>query len=220
MMIAYPYLNKPIDFDDFSIHVLAIENKALFRRAVLCLISGNEEQEFVLSNNMQILDFSKTVFFLRDPLFPDFHDRKLKQRIEADAESFLNDNCFEELLSLFNCITNIKNRIYEFFDFDILSSFEPNAKTIAKMLDLNPRLDEIQEPLERLTCFFNVIKKYLDFKLFIVTDLFYYFTEEELAPFFDDVVKRGVRLLILESKAPKPAKDYIIHVVDADLCSF
>lgn len=220
MMIAYPYLNKPIDLESPQINVLAIENKALFRRAVLCLINGNEEQDFVLSDNMQILDFSKSAFFLRDPLFPDFHDRRLKQRIDADAQSFLNDNCFEELLALFNYFSIIKDRIYEFYDFDIGSSFEPNAKIIAKMLDLSPRLDGIQEPLERLTCFFNVIKKYLDFKLFITANLFYYFTEDELTPFFDDIAKRGICLLILESKAPKPAKNYTIRVIDSDLCSF
>lgn len=220
MMIAYSYLNHPVELEKSKINVLAIENKALFRKALFCLMNGNEEQEFTLSENMQILDFSKNSFFLRDPLFPDFHDRRLKQRIETDVEFFLNDNCFEELLSLFNCFTAIKNRIYEFYDFDISSSFEPNAKIIAKMLELHPRLDETDNPIERLICFFTVMQKYFDFRLFIVADLFYYFTDKELTPFFDEITKRGIRLLTIESRAPNSKNSCNISIIDSDLCCF
>lgn len=222
MMLAYKYLNLPVKFENTNTVVLAIENKDLFRYAIMSLLSGNEDELFVISKDFVPLDYGKQVCFIQNPLILELKNKRLQSSVNSQLASALNELYFEELDAVQNSISTLIVKLSEETDFNFCSSREVDALSLVKFLDFEPAFsnEDDNDCLMNLLFYMELMKKHLNIECFIVSNLFLLFSKEELETFFNSAKLKNICLVVIENSAPSFSSDYFkLAVVDNFLCT-
>lgn len=221
MMLAYKYLNRPVKFENKNVVVVAVENKDLFRLAIMSLVNGNEEELFVISKNFVPLDYGKQVCFVQNPLILEMKNKRLQSSVNSRLASALNELYFKEFDSVQNSISNLILKLSEEADFNFCPSREVDALSLVKFLDFEPAFsNDDNDCLMNLLFYMELMKKHLNIECFIVSNLFLLFSEEELELFFYSLKLKNIYLAVIENSAPSFPSDYFkLAVVDSSLCT-
>ena len=218
MRAAFSFLSEPIYFGENPIQLLVLENKKLFRQVCDAFQHELEENYFIFSKDYNPFSFAKKGMFLSDPLRLPLRDKKLLTKTNAELENIANEKMYLELLELQEHLMAFAERLSAETEFAFSFTDEISASSWLKLLDFTPRYEERESDLENMLLFLQLCQKYLGIQCFVLTNLYVYFTPEELEPFLKSAALHQISLLLLESSIPAAISVAQISIVDKDLC--
>ena len=218
MRAAFSFLSEPIYFGENPIQLLVLENKKLFRQVCDAFQHELEENYFIFSKDYKPFSFAKKGMFLPDPLRLPLRDKKLLTKTNAELENIANEKMYLELLELQEHLMAFAERLSAETEFAFSFTDEISASSWLKLLDFTPRYEERESDLENMLLFLQLCQKYLGIQCFVLTNLYVYFTPEELEPFLKSAALHQISLLLLESSIPAAISVAQISIVDKDLC--
>lgn len=218
MRAAFSFLSEPIHFGENPIQLLVLENKKLFRQVCDAFQHELEENYFIFSKDYKPFSFAKKGMFLPDPLRLPLRDKKLLTKTNAELENIANEKMYLELLELQEHLMAFAERLSAETEFAFSFTDEISASSWLKLLDFTPRYEERESDLENMLLFLQLCQKYLWIQCFVLTNLYVYFTPEELEPFLKSAALHQISLLLLESSIPAAISVAQISIVDKDLC--
>jgi CRISPR type II-A-associated protein Csn2 len=218
MRAAFSFLSEPIYFGENPIQLLVLENKKLFRQVCDAFQHELEENYFIFSKDYKPFSFAKKGMFLSDPLRLPLRDKKLLTKTNAELENIANEKMYLELLELQEHLMAFAERLSAETEFAFSFTDEISASSWLKLLDFTPRYEERESDLENMLLFLQLCQKYLGIQCFVLTNLYVYFTPEELEPFLKSAALHQISLLLLESSIPAAISVEQISIVDKDLC--
>ncbi|MDD6021328.1 MAG: type II-A CRISPR-associated protein Csn2 [Oscillospiraceae bacterium] len=218
MRLGCGFLNEPIYLSENYVNVLSIENKALFRRFVKAMMSGEpEEENFIFSKDFKPLSFKKNICFIYDCFNLSFSASFLK-KVYEDMEDFCNNEMLDETFELKRIITNFIEKVTEEFDFDFTFKDEVALQDIFKIQNIRPDT-ESSDMLESLYEFIVLIQKYAPVQCFVILGIHQNFSSAELETFYKELIDRGIRLLDVESTTDFARGSLEkLTIIDEDLC--
>lgn len=219
MKLAYPVLNKSIDFSENNVNVLIIENAHELRRLISCVKSQIEgcDGELVLSETGTILELCKAAVLVTDPFSLDFSSRKVLAKINQEAcnTASVYSEEFQVIMNNINALAlTLGNSLGFEVSFDALEDYEEIIKLMGFHIDAEA-LSFPEQVLEYISLYRNLLKK----SLFVFYNLKACFSEEELSLFYKCALYRKLNILLIEDCQRKVIEEYEnIIIVDKDLC--
>lgn len=221
MRLAYLNREMVIDWPENRVPVFAIESPIRFRRVVGELIAQAQGDSggFVLSQNMQPLEFGKYCEVISDPLRVELNDRAAQAMLTrwaktqaASAEHFLQTQEVCQQVLSWACEIALES------EEPLLFADELDWTQLIKLCGLrfDDRTTDLPERLLRRMC---VAQSYLRKECFIFVHLKQYLSQAELNALYREAFYRKMRILLVET--PCPAIDGTTEtawVIDKDDC--
>ena len=206
MKLAYVDLSRPIELDYQKATEWVIESPELFVQYTQMLYQQMEgaEGEFILSENDEILDFSKQAE-IQKKLYSEL------QKAAYGENAFLDTQKIE---------AELKNYIYQLeyiSGYDISVNEELDLTGIFKALDV--QMDEPElDFCERLVQYMKIMAELLGKKLMIFVNIRSYINEEQLKRVMETAVHNELALLFIENIQRDFSNDRRYYIIDKDKC--
>lgn len=221
MMLAHPQMDTVFDFSNSGINTLVIEAPSFFRQFLQDIslqISGLAGKAVLSQNNMPIAfpRFAEVLdSFLSFEISKKSLVSKLQSRLEAEA---LNERNYVRTMQL---LGEVEKFIQE-LAFDLPCTVACDKIGIGGVLRSTgiEILDDYGNDLERILDYMELTRELERGKLFVLVNLRSFYSDEEVAAFFQSVLDHSLCVLLVDSvsKARLPQEKRV--TVDADLCEF
>lgn len=220
MKLAYVDLSRPIELDYQKATEWVIESPELFVQYTQMLYQQMEgaEGEFILSENDEILDFSKQAEIILNPFGLDFNDRRIQKKLYSELQkAAYGENAFLDTQKI---EAELKNYIYQLeyiSGYDISVNEELDLTGIFKALDV--QMDEPElDFCERLVQYMKIMAELLGKKLMIFVNIRSYINEEQLKRVMETAVHNELALLFIENIQRDFSNDRRYYIIDKDKC--
>lgn len=218
MKIVHPHYFDPIDVSSENPETLVIEKGDYLRKIMSELMEQykTDKGQFVISENNQIKDMSKSVNFITDIFQLDLEGKAFKTRIQ----SYLADVCFdsEEGAQLVSKIKQYAYKLTEQSVYPVTFESEFQLTDLIKFLNFRfyPDSDSMIESIfEYMAGTMNILKK----KLCITLNLKDFMNKEEYREFVKLLQYKDVELLMIERHVHEEMDDIDhLRIIDKDLC--
>ena len=110
MKLSHYLLNTPIEWGDYYINTFVIENSALYREFLSELYkqAKGENGGFVLSEKMEILNFSKSVEMIGNLMeLGNENDKKISNAITKELSEIAINDCYSDVIELYQKINEV-----------------------------------------------------------------------------------------------------------------
>lgn len=207
------------EFEENVRNILVIESPAVFRRLVSELYCNNEDSGFVLSENFTPLKLSDNVNCIVDYFNFSLNERKMLNKLQdyLKAEISSSDLLLEQG-AIFSLIEQYAFNLQQISDWQLDFDYKPEIPILLKFMNVRFK-EEGSTLLERLVDYVTAANEFCAVKLFVLVDLFLYFTEDEIEKLYEHFNYKKLNLLLVESKAPPDIKRFANAVViDRDCC--
>ncbi len=218
MKIVHPYCFDPITVSSENPETLVIEKGDYLRRVISELSEQYRtgEGQFVVSENNQIKDLSKSVNLITDIFQLDLEGKAFKTRIQ----SYLADVCFdsEEGAQLVSRIKQYAYKLIEQSVYPITFESEFQLTDLIKFLNFRFYSDSdsmVESISEYMAGTMNILKK----KLCITLNLKDFMSQDEYREFVKILQYKDVELLMIERHVHEGLDDINhLRIIDKDLC--
>ena len=215
MMLSYPFLEKPINFDSSKINVLIIENPVVLRNTVNAF--RKQAETFVLSEDFKPIEWTKHAEFIGDIFDIDFLSKSLSSKINLEAGKII-EIYPEETAELLHHINSWGGFVSSQFDFNADFSVLEDSERIIKMLNFSVHTEDLSLP-EMILEYMNICRKFFKKNLFVFLNLKSYLTVDEQQLFYKSAVYEKFNLLLIENYQHESIGSYEKNVIiDKDLC--
>ncbi len=221
MILSHTIFSNPIIFSENSINILTIENSQLFVKFIkdFYFQTKGERGELILSNSDLILNMSKELELITDPLFLDFANKKIISKIFMDLEK----NSLDEKLYLKTI--NIKSQVLEYLSLLINESCLPlgfneeiSITSLLKAMGLYINTEQTHL-VEQLSQYMEIYEQLSLAKCFVFVNLLSYIDKKELEDLYKEVSYKKFNVLLLENKYKAKDCPWEKHIlIDLDLC--
>ncbi len=219
MMISFTYLNSPIEFENDRVPVLVIENKKLFRDVLFSFTTETQEEYFTFSKDFKPFEFNKLGCFISNPINLDFNNKKLMTKINAFLSVNANNEFAAELANVNQSIFTLADKLVSLSSFDLTyDETSIDASSLIKLLSFQINSSD-QSLCELLISFVLLLSKYLKTEVFVISNLYVYFSTEEIADIYKTLLLNHINLLVIEQNLPPHSYNYeSVYIIDNDLC--
>lgn len=220
MKIKFFEMENAVEFREGLISVLEIENKVLFKNAVLHLykISQGEESDVAVSvlngDDAELLknfELVTDIFSINESAI----NNKIVKYLSAELENS------EYRVEIFEALEALKSKILHYFDdipFELC--YNDNVSIVDLLKDFSPKLDS-QVNFNYLNALNNYLKAVKMLKinnLIVFVDVKKYLTDVELRQFYENVFMLDLAVLLIESTHAELIEGYEWKLqVDNDL---
>lgn len=219
MILSNYDFSAPITFDEDGVCTLVIENPVMYRSVVSEMLeqANGAAGDFVLSENGEMLDFSKDVCIITD-VFCLEHDTKainskVLQSVSDEIPAVSSDA--ERLIADLNALAaTLAAR--QVFDVGFHELY--NLSGVLKLFGFSLDIAELSLP-ERRAEYISFIASCRGKRLFVILHLKSLLSDEEQELFFKTMRYKKIPLLLLEThQHPYRHPAEKLRVIDADLC--
>lgn len=215
MMLACPYLDSPIVFDERKVSVLVVENPILLRQTVQAF--KGTVKNYVLSEDYNVIELSSHCEFVDNVFDVDFASKSLASKINALANEAAG-NYPEELELLCGKINSFGYLIASEMEFSVKYNYVESAERIIKMLNFSIDTEEMQLP-EIILEYMNICRKFFKKDFFAFLNLKSFMSSVERDSFYKNVIYEKFKVLLIESHCSSRNPEYENTViVDNDMC--
>lgn len=219
MKIILPQVDYVFDCGQDKCCSIVLEKQELFYRVLEDLahqIQG-EEGTSVLSEEGKLLSFAKNGELLSQFIPFDMNKKALLTKITAKLNQLaVTEQFYERTQEL---LAEWEKYLME-LSLELVGSFEfskISADSLLKAAGLH--IDDMYDNLgEELLDYFELVQEYEGRKLFVLVNLRSYMSDEDMEEFMENILARGIQLLMLEGAERKPLQSEKRYIVDADLC--
>lgn len=220
MKLVHPDLQFQIEFTDRVIPVCTVESPAWLRKIQRELLDQQrgEEGKWVLSEEDQEIRINKLVELFLNPLQLEENQKRIMtaffQSIERTASNDMYWKKGQELNSMIQTFFSELEMEYP-FDYHINSEIDFTALAKAMGLRIN---SEYESDLERLLQYCILSESMMHTKLFIFFHLHAYFTNKEISMFYQEILQRKWKVLLIEPSVDRKLSGEKHYIIDADGC--
>lgn len=219
MKIILPQVDYVFDCGQDKCCSIVLEKQELFYRVLEDLtqqIQG-EEGAAVLSEEDKLLSFAKNGEVLSQFVPFDMNKKALLTKITAKLNQLaVTEQFYERTQEL---LTEWEKYLIE-LSMELIGNFEfskISADSLLKAAGL--QIDDQYDNLgEELLDYFELVQEYEGRKLFVLVNLRSYMSDDDMEEFMENVLVRGIQLLMLEGAERKVLQSEKRYIVDADLC--
>ena len=215
--LAFGEYGKDFELVDDKVNVLVIENKPLFRKVIHSFYSHTSDELMTFSKNFEPFEFEKSGVFVPDSLNPEPDWKKLLTVIGKKAEALANEQFFELLQKIKECLFSLGDGISERLNYDFSYCEDITAMSLVKLLSFKVNTEELNEA-KRILKYLELISEYCKASLFVFAGLSANFNSEELSCLFDSIIMKHYRVLLIEPHPFSFGKNVSVHIIDKDLC--
>ena len=218
MMISFDFLSKPLELNDDKINVLCIENRHKFRNIFLSFYDGTFEDNGVcVSENYSPIKGKNITEVIYNYFSLDLSNSSVKKIFEQ-LSLFCHNEMSEETSNLHKTIIEFMDKLCSNFDYDFDYSDELDMTAFLKSQSLHLNLNN-HDAITNLLDYILLVNKYCSKKLFILFYPHAYFTSVELDKLYEDVLKRNIKILVIEgTKYFHNSKNEKYIIFDEDMC--
>lgn len=219
MKFVYPEIGKVFDTDIGKINTLVIENQALLIKLLSDIYGQIEgiDGKSVLSDNKGILPMSKFAELLTQFVPFELSKKALISKISSLLEKkAVAEDMYLETMELLSSIERYLSKLS--FDFNcnpIFQKISINSLIKASGFELNEAYDSLGE---KILDYFELVRGFDHDKLFITFNLRSFLSDSETQLFIEDILKREIKLIMIESSERKLLSSENRLLIDSDLC--
>lgn len=219
MKFVYPEIGKVFDTDIGKINTLVIENQALLINLLSDIYGQIEgiDGKSVLSDNKGILPMSKFAELLTQFVPFELSKKTLISKISTLLEKkAVAEDMYLETVELLSSIERYLSKLS--FDFNcnpIFQKISINSLIKASGFEINETYDSLGE---KILDYFELVREFDHDKLFITFNLRSFLSDSETQLFIEDILKREIKLIMIESSERKLLSSENRLLIDSDLC--
>jgi CRISPR type II-A-associated protein Csn2 len=219
MKIILPQVDYVFDCGQDRCCSIVLEKQELFYRVLEDIahqIQG-EEGATVLSEEDKLLSFAKNGELLSQFVPFDMNKKALLTKITAKLNQLaVTEQFYERTQKLLagweKYLMELSMELVGNFDFSKIS-----ADSLLKAAGLH--IDDMYDNLgEELLDYFELVQEYEGRKLFILVNLRSYMSDDEMEEFLENVLARGIQLLMLEGVEREHLRSEKRYIIDENLC--
>ncbi len=214
-------LQSPLTVDEGTVATLILENPVFYRNFVadLLLSFRKESDRFILSDEREILDFSKNTEIITDVFNVSFDSRQIVTKVNQTVSEELrlsNIDSGKIIGDLNEMAAVVASRL----EFDAVYNPLCDLDGVLKLFGFSVDTGGLSF-LERITGYLDFMQKYCGKRLFILLNLKSTLSDEEYAEFSKLVLYKKLHVLCIENHKRETAfADETIRIIDKDLCEF
>ena len=221
MKLMMPLFSRPLEFSEFQIPVIVIENHKVFYDIVSDIHNQIEgiDGEVILSEQGVPIDLEKKAKIIIDVFSLDCNERKILSLLHKNlAELAVKDKSYFELKELQRSVNLFIQNLSDMISFPLSYSDEIPILEIIKDVDLKFNFDS-EKISESLVNYLSVLRDFDKRSCFFICNLRTWFDDQDLQNFYKDVIYRKINIVLLENHLEKVLEDYeICRIIDTDLC--
>ena len=220
MKLAYPLLDRPIEFAEDTVNVLVLENAVELRKAVRSLKrqTDGEPGEFVLSEEHEPKDFSKLAALVTDPFSLELSSKKISTKLTQEASRTARE-LDDDLRRIMSDINSLAAKISAPMEFETIFTELEGADALIKMLDFCIDEAELSFP-EAILEYMKLQRVFFNKRLFVFYNLKACLSETELSLLYRSACYEKYAVLLVEDRQRSALPEEKTVVVDNDLCVF
>lgn len=221
MILVNSDWSRVIDFENFKVNTIVVENVEYFRRVVSNFIGqvDGAEGKFSLSHENKGLDLSKNALLISDIFDVNPSLKKANGKINKYIKTLSIDS-FEATRNITSDLEKYIDELLTDIDLPIVRSETIDIDDILKISNIH--VEQGEDIIENLVNIFNVCTALLDIRLFVFINIHKLMTSYEWDCFIKTVILKDANILIFESEVPRDF--YIdngiekIYIIDEELC--
>lgn len=219
MRFSHTELSRELEWTDAChINELVIEAPA-FLRSILRDLSADETNGMKLTNNGKLMDLTKEIDVICNPLDLNFNNRRamatlLKMLVKASLsdELYMETNEFKsKVVKYLDDVVGSENFIFEVTTDDFA------IDNIAKAVNLHI-VDDEDDFVDLLTDYMSMMAELAGVKLFVFLNLRTMLTDGELARLIGNINNHQLDIFLIEGNQFGRVEGCGRIIVDADLC--
>ncbi len=224
MQLAYVNIDKIINLDGITKHVLVIKNPHEFYKIVNLLNEQSScavDDGFVLSDSATQLELKMHSHcdILIDYFNMQFNDKKIQNLINSRAVEIVNNSElkieYDKSAQAFN---DLIDKIISQLEIRTTSEAEISIMDILKIGNLKV-LEWYKNPLEMIVNYINILTELKNIDILFLVNVKQILNEKEVIELYEhcSYIKLNLVLIETEASSPKIANEEIIYI-DNDLC--
>ena len=220
MRLIFPDLSTYFEFDNYLINRLIIESPAEWRNVLQSLHDHAEKGiEYVkIFNNIKEISFASNAEIIFSPIDISANQTKIINKLykELSAES-MNEALAAGTYSIKRDLYNYMEQLIFNKDIDLICNDDFDIAGLLKLMGVC--FDETaSNPLEKLLNYMLNIHALIGDILFILISFSDYLVSEEKTEFYETVLAKGIKVLIIDRYPFERNEFEKIVIVDKDLC--
>lgn len=219
MRFIIPSVGFETELLENKVTVISIDNKPLFTKCIydLWLQSKGELGECILSNNEEIITFSKSVSLIMNIFDIDVNNKKILTRVYKELTENATDYFSDSFSEIQKNIVNTMDKLIESVPYSLVYEDSMDISALLKLV--NMRLNQVEgDPLALFFDYIQLESKICNINTYIVVNIKDYFSEEELKEFYKFLFYNKINLIIIESHQSALFPEEKNWIIDEDNC--
>lgn len=220
MKLVHPDLQFQIEFIDHVISVCTVESPVWLRMIQRELLGQQrgEEGKWVLSEEDQEIKINKSVELFLNPLQLEENQKRITTAfLQSIQKTAANDMYWKKGQELNSMIQLFFAELEIEYPFDYHINSEIDFPALAKAMGIRIN-SEYESDLERLLQYCILSESMIHTKLFIFFHLHAYFTNKEISMFYQEILQRKWKVLLIEPSVDRKISGEKYYIIDADGC--
>lgn len=220
MKLVHPHITQHIDFNKNFAYTLVIENSNEFfnlTNQLINQIDKNKYGEFVLSENVNIIDISKFISVVFDYYNLIDDDKKIENNINKRLVSYLKKEDFiSEFCDLNSRMNLISEKILCDLNLPIISTEGLTEEKFVKLMGY--KLSKRENLIERIIDYISFQQEIKDIKVIVFINLSSVLNSEEINEIIKQLNYQQINILMIESQDKYQLNKTKKIIIDKDLC--
>ncbi len=206
--------------DKYQVTEWVIESPELFARYVqelVCQCNG-ESESFVLSQNDKIVEMSKYVEIIFNPLGIDINNKKIVNKLYFDLEQLAKqEEMYFQTQQMRQVLVEYLMELEQKSEYILSFQQEIDLSAIFKAVGIKHEIIE-EDYLEKLIRYMKVVTQVLGIKIIIFINLRSYLTDMQMERLLKEAIYQEIQVLLVENKERTCLKDTFRYIIDNDKC--
>lgn len=220
MKLVHPHITQNIDFNKNFAYTLVIENSNEFfnlTNQLINQIDKNKYGEFVLSENVNIIDISKFISVVFDYYNLIDDDKKIENNINKRLVNYLKKEDFiSEFCDLNSRMNLISEKILCDLNLPIISTEGLTEEKFVKLMGY--KLSKRENLIERIIDYISFQQEIKDIKVIVFINLSSVLNSEEINEIIKQLNYQQINILMIESQDKYQLNKTKKIIIDKDLC--
>lgn len=220
MKLVHPDIQFQIEFKENRIPVCIVESPICWRKLQkeLFVQYRGGDGRWVLSHDDREIKISKSVEMILNPLQLEENQKRIMTGfLQSLGKRAANENYWKKGQELNTEIQKFFGELEVEYSFGYHINPEIDFVALAKAMGI--RIDsEFESDLERLLQYCLLTKEIFNPQLFIFWNLHHYYTKQELQLFYQEIMVRKWKILLMETSVGDRLSEEKYYIIDRDFC--
>lgn len=209
-----------MDFDVYPAYFLVVENSQEYLKVVeeFCAeCEGNEESQFVLSNDTDIISIAKNCLLIHNYFDLDINNKKITNEINNRVLNYISQHDFvQDFCNINKLFIEINDKIVDNFDFKLEYDADFNYDKFVKIS--NYKIESQSKFMDRLMSYIKIYCALKKTKLIVFVGLSLFLSQKELEMFVRELNYLELNCLLVEPNLKYNLENIGRIIIDEDLC--
>ncbi len=220
MKLVSVELSDAVLSDKYQVTEWVIESPDLFARYVQELVGqcNGDGGSFVLSQNDKIVELSKYMEIIFNPLGIDINNKKIINRLYMDLDKLAKqEDMYLQTLQMRQILSEYLMELEQKSEYILDFEQEIDLTLIFKAAGIKHEIIE-EDYLERLIRYMKVVAQVLGIKIITFINLRSYLNDVQMEQLLKEAIYQEIQILLVENQERTCLKDTFRYIIDNDKC--